>query len=210
MSHPYPSLFNNSNSPLKNAYLQSLEPLRARMHLISLSAMPGVNDRIALLAEDCVAQGVGIDEELDKGKGNVDRVMAERVRKGLTEIDAYKLPDVKLTPQSTDPAAFAPFAGDTSTMPELWIQDPAGEGPNFAPGIDATAFAINGTGNPRCNPRQLTEFVSNTPGENGCMVRVDQFGFRLKPGVTAPNERRFKAVMQGQAWWFEAYEKGTE
>lgn len=206
----YPSLFNNSNSKLKNAYLQSLEPLRARLHLISASAQPNVNDRIGLLCEDCVAKGVGIDEELDRGKQDVDRVMKTRVAKGLRSIPAYHLADVLLTPQSTNPDDFAPFSGDTSAMPELWIQDPADAGPTFAAGIDATAFAINGTGNPRCNPQQHTEFVSNTPGENGCIVRVDKFGFRLPPGVTSPGERKFIAKMEGHGWWFEAADKVAE
>lgn len=202
----YPSLFNTSNSALKNAYLQSLEPLRARLHLLGVSS----GDRIKKLVIDCVQKGIGIDEALDRGFADVDRTMRDRVKHKITEVPAYQLTGVMLTPQSTDPADFVPFAGDVSEFPELWLQDPSGDGPTFSPGSDATAFTINGTGNPKCNPRQLTEFVSVTPGENGCIVRVDEFGFRLKPGVHVgkdETEYQFIAKMEGAAWWFERYEK---
>src|SRR5260370_298561 len=132
---PYPSLFSKQRSPLNNARTQSLHPMVARIHLISVSS--DENHRVQRLVGDCVYNNIGIDEALDLGFDDVDHVMADRVRQGKQFVPAYLLPTIELRPQSTDPDDFVPFdlasylAAGGKPMPQLWIQDPNGPGPTF-------------------------------------------------------------------------------
>lgn len=220
----YPSLYSAQRSALNNAWAQAQHPRIAEIMLISSTA--DSSDRVIKLIEQCVVDGIPVDEELVRGRGDVDRVMATRVATHTKYIVGFRLPDIeenRIRPQSTNPADFKPFdlqahiAAGGKAPRQLWIMDPTGAGPQFAPGIDATAYpgkvamGLAPTGDPRQNPNQLTEYVSDTPGQNGAIARTDSvYGFlvpsgeQVGPGET---ESQWVAKMEGRAWWFERYDK---
>lgn len=191
----YPSIANSGNSQLFAAYLESLHPRRAELFFFMSGLL---RDE---LSEICVRDQIAHDEWIDRDNEGFESTTQIRLNAGTKQVAAYKMPAVML-PVSKKLADHPPFdyaaylADGGSPIRELWINIVSGdtEGGNgtvFQPGIDATAYTINGTGNPKLNPRDLAN----------AFVWTDKYGFRVAPGTK--DAHRFQCVMntQGQ-WWF--------
>ena len=184
----YPSIANSGNPPLVAAYLESLHPRRAELFLFISGARNEGRPGRDQLARGCIEDGIAIDEQIDVNGWGIETVMLKRKQAHTTKVQAFEMPDVFITPISTDPADFKRFdyAGFLRQgglpMRELWIGNRRADGA-FDVGYDATAMKINGTGNPRQNPGQLTLYLSDVPGENGALLYADDFGFRAYSGI---------------------------
>ena len=187
----YPSLYNDANTPVFAAYLESLHPRRAELFLF-----PGGDNRTEL-AKQCALDLIPVDEFVDVDNNEVESTMRIRASQGLKVIPAYLLPNWTL-PVLQKASDFPPFdlpafiAGGGAPMRELWIQVQAEDG-TFVPGVDSTAYTINGTGNPKLNPRDLAN----------SFVFCDKYGFRVAPETKGAI--RYQIKMDGRGvWWFVA------
>lgn len=210
---PYPHLYSAEKSPLTNAWLQAQEPRIAEIMAISSTA--DAHDRVNELVEACVRDGIKVDEALVRGHEDVDIVMAKRV-KGKKKIYAFHLEEIDenlILPISTNPEDFAPFdyaeylAAGGKPRRQLWIQDITRTDGTFAPATEATAYPqriLDGqppTGAARQAYNIPSEYVNDTPGMNGAIVRTEAvYGFRILPGKVAgpgESERRFTIQKEG-------------
>jgi len=211
----YPSLHKPQGTALYNAWAESLHPRIAEIMLIQSTA--DANNRVLRLCEQCVLDGIPVDEVLVLGRhDSIEVTMKARLAKG-NKVYGWKLPQVpenEILPISLNPADYKPFdlaayiAGGGKGPRELWIEDPTQSGPLFSPGISATSYGkliqmgMPPNGNPLQNWNQQTEYERDQPGFNGALVRTDSvYGFRIPFGEKAgpgETESGWRLLKEGQ------------
>jgi hypothetical protein len=175
----YPSIENSADTPLLRAYYESLTPEQAECFLLTYPL------RFILFMEAFNSGVQNLDTELMRDNQNVESVMRRAAQNGVTEVPAYSGYDPPgshgMCKRSILPADFPPYTGG-GKMRELWVSTPGEAVCSLA--VDATAYTINNTGNPKFNVREIWEFEAPVPGKNGCRIRLNKYGFRIPKGQT--------------------------
>lgn len=204
----YPYIANSGDTPLTAAYKESLTPEQAALYQYTTS-----DPRREELAIAYIQAGGKIDRQIMVDGGDVLTIMTKRQQEGLKEVPAWTLgieqdPFVNKTKDtfkvSTDPADFPPYSG-TGKMRERWVGNEISDG-KF--GLSEAATAYPRSGNPKQNPRVLTDFVSPTPGENGALLTVDKYGVPVPPGTK--DSHRYRLVEEGGGYFYQPYDKVAE